>query len=219
LYTIHFQLAPGINPAAIYCLVQNKMQAAYDRMLNEVKRMIPLAAPERILLDFEIAATNAFRSAFPNATVTGCYFHLTQSVMLKVNKTGMKEDYEKNDRLRLAIHCLPALAMVPRTTNSFEGWHYGMQALFQCHRPTLWTFMKGLEKDMQMQLTAFLKGVSGLQPVAPKSYLTLKRRVENAVARYSFSEFWYTCVVLRFCRTNKTQVNLNCLIILLMFSD
>jgi len=75
-----------------------------------------------------------------------------------------------------------------RTTNPIEGWHYGKQALFQCHHPILWTFMKGLEKDIQMQLTAFLQGVSGLQPLAPKCYETPKRRVENAIARYSFSE-------------------------------
>jgi len=46
--------------------------------------------------------------------------------------------------------------------------------------------MKGLEKDMQ--LTAFLQGVSGLQPLAPKRYQTLKRPVENAIDRYLFSE-------------------------------
>jgi len=39
-------------------------------MVNEVKRMIILASPERILLDFESATINAFRSAFSNATVT-----------------------------------------------------------------------------------------------------------------------------------------------------
>ena len=66
-------------------------------MLNEVKRMIHLVSPERILLDFKSAATNAFSSAFPNAAVTGCYFNLTQSVVRKVNEIGMKEDYEKND--------------------------------------------------------------------------------------------------------------------------
>ena len=72
-------------------------------------------------------------------------------------------------------------------TNSIEGWHYGIQALFQCHHPT-WTFMKGLEKDMQMQPTVFLQDVSGLQPLATKRYETLKWWVENAVAWYSFSE-------------------------------
>jgi len=39
--------------------------------------------------------------------------NVTQSVMRKVNESGMKEDYKKNDKLRLAFRCLPALAMVP----------------------------------------------------------------------------------------------------------
>ena len=64
-------------------------------MLNEVKRMIISASPERIQLYFEGVAINAFRSAFPSATVTGCYFHLRQSVMRKVNEIGMNEGYER----------------------------------------------------------------------------------------------------------------------------
>jgi len=84
-----------------------------DLTLNEAKRIIILASPERILLHFESAAINAFRSAFLSATVTGSYFHLTQSVMQKVNENGMKEDYEKNDSVRLTLRCLPALAMAP----------------------------------------------------------------------------------------------------------
>jgi len=67
-------------------------------MLNQVKRMIILSS-ERILLDVESAVINAFRSAFPNAAVTGSCFHLTQSVMQKVNEIGMKADCEKNDSL------------------------------------------------------------------------------------------------------------------------
>ena len=85
-------------------------------------------------------------------------------------------------------HFETASGRIARTTNSIEGWHYGIQALFQCHHPTLWTFMKGLEKDIQMQLMAFLQAVSGLQPLAPKRYQTLTWRVENTVARYWFSE-------------------------------
>jgi len=54
---------------------------------------------ERILLDVVSAVINAFRSAFPNATLTGSYFHLTQSVIQKVNEIGMKADCEKNDSL------------------------------------------------------------------------------------------------------------------------
>jgi len=79
-------------------LVLHKIKVVYDRMLNQVKRMIILSS-ERILLDVESAVINAFRSAFPNAAVTGSCFHLTQSVMQKVNEIGMKADCEKNDSL------------------------------------------------------------------------------------------------------------------------
>jgi len=109
---MHFELARGINlPPLTACVVQNMIQVVCDRMLNEVKIMIHLASPERMLLDFESAAINAIRSAFPNATVLDCYFHLTPSVMRKV-EIGMKEDYKKNDSLRLPIRCLPASATV-----------------------------------------------------------------------------------------------------------
>jgi len=96
LFTIHifsivhntFQTRSWHNPADIYCLVQNKLVC--DLMLNEVKRRIILASPERILLDFESATVNAFRAAIPSATVTGCYFHLTQIVMRKVDEIDLK---------------------------------------------------------------------------------------------------------------------------------
>jgi hypothetical protein len=89
--------------------------------LDAVKHVIPLAAPERILLDFENAATGAFQSSFPTATVMGCNFHLTQSVIGKVQKIGLKADYENDDNLRSAIRCSPALAMVP-ASDVVEGF-------------------------------------------------------------------------------------------------
>jgi len=39
---------------------------------NGRQAMVPLAAPELILLDFESAAISAFRAAYPNATVKRC---------------------------------------------------------------------------------------------------------------------------------------------------
>jgi len=46
-------------------------------------------------VDFEKAA-----EAYPHATVTGCYFHLCQSVTHKVNEIGLKTDYENNEEIR-----------------------------------------------------------------------------------------------------------------------
>jgi len=58
---------------------------------------------------------SAFSEAYPNTHVTGCYFHLTQSVIRKVNELGLKVPYETNDEVRGNIRCLSALAFVPVT--------------------------------------------------------------------------------------------------------
>jgi len=56
---------------------------------------------------------NAFSGQFPDATVTGCYFHLCQSVIRKVNEIELKFVYDTNDEVRTYVRCLPALAFVP----------------------------------------------------------------------------------------------------------
>lgn len=113
LYSIHFNFGSGINPAGLYCLLTNKTGDTYRRLLSELKRLIPLAAPKKILVDFERATINAFADAYPSAVVTGCYFHLSQSVLRKVNEVGLKTIYESNDEVRGFVRCLPALAFVP----------------------------------------------------------------------------------------------------------
>ena len=122
LYIIHFEFVPGINSASIYCFVKNKTQAVYARILDEIKRMISLANPEKILLDFESAANNALRTTYPNAAIMDCYFHMTQSIVRKINEIGMKSEYESDDNLQIAMRCLLALAMVPPTDVAEAFW-------------------------------------------------------------------------------------------------
>jgi len=45
---------------------------------------------------------------------------------------------------------------IARSTNSVEGWHHGLQSLFQCHHSTVWTFMCGIQLDIQRQKALFL---------------------------------------------------------------
>ena len=108
LYTIHFELVPDINSTVLCYLLQNKTQALYVLVLDEIKRMIPLANPnpEKILLDFENVAINAFIAAYPNAKILNCYFHLTQSILRKANEIVIKLDYESDDNLRIAVRLL-----------------------------------------------------------------------------------------------------------------
>jgi len=48
--------------------------------------------------------------------------------------------------------------------------------------------MQGIEKDLQMQRSAFLQGIAGAQPSVPKRYKELKVRVQNTVHHYLSSE-------------------------------
>jgi len=121
LYTVHFQFAPGVIPPLLYCLLQDKSSATYKRLLDAVKLLIPNAAPEIIVTDFEKAAMTAFQEKF-QCRVTGCYFHMSQAVLRKVAELGMRRDYDENDELRGMIRCLPALAYVQEedVVDSFE---------------------------------------------------------------------------------------------------
>ena len=89
VYSIHFDFGSAIHPAAVYCLLANKISNTYSRMLGELQSHIPQAKPRTVLVDFKKAAVNAFSGQFPDAMVTGCYFHLCQSVIRKVNEIGL----------------------------------------------------------------------------------------------------------------------------------
>lgn len=254
LYTIHFDNGNGFSPVAVYGLLHNKNQETYTRLLQEVTRLIPGAHPRKILVDFERAAMNAFAGAYPKAVVTGCYFHLCQNVLRKVNEVGLKTVYETDNVVRGFVRCLPAVAFVPpadveaafetlasympdtehidevvtyfehtyvrgrrqrgrgynyapalfpihmwnqyeagtdgvaRTTNSVEGWHYGIQSLFQCSHPTLWTFLKGIQRDMATQKATYLQQVAGVVQPARRQFRDITDRMRRVTAGYGSSD-------------------------------
>ena len=77
---------------------------------------------------------------------------------------------------------------IARTTNSVEGWHYGLQSLFQCHHPTLWTLLDGLNKDLHKQKATFLQCVTGLRHPSSKKYRRLQERLQTAVQGFGRSD-------------------------------
>jgi hypothetical protein len=87
LYSVHFNFGSGITPAALYCLVVNKTEDTYGRVLAELHRLVPRATPRTVLVDFEKSAMNAFSAAYPNATVTGCYFHFVGASSAKSTRS------------------------------------------------------------------------------------------------------------------------------------
>lgn len=102
-----------MNPAGIYRLIPEKTYQTKDRLLEALVHFIPMAQPTPILTDFESAATQAFKLCFPGTTITGCYFHLSQSILRKVSEVRLKVVYETNSNMREFIRSSAALIHVP----------------------------------------------------------------------------------------------------------
>lgn len=82
----------------VYCLLPNKSEQCYLTMIDLLKGCISEQGlsfqPEKINLDFEIAAHSAFRASFPNATLLCCRFHLGQAWYRNIQKLGLDTDSE-----------------------------------------------------------------------------------------------------------------------------
>ena len=88
----------------------NKTESTHKRFLDILLSLLPNAAPDKVLIDFELAAIKAFKKALPNATVSGCLLHLSQNFIRKIGKLGLKNLYRWNPELSLALKLIPALA-------------------------------------------------------------------------------------------------------------
>ena len=109
LYTVHIQ-GPGIAPACVYGFLPNKTESTYKRFLDILLSLLPNAAPDKVLIDFELAAMKAFEKALPNANISGCFFHLSQNFIRKIGELGLKNLYHSNPELSLALKLIPSLA-------------------------------------------------------------------------------------------------------------
>ena len=68
--------------------------------------LLPNAAPDKVLIDFEPAAMKTFEKALPIATISGCFCHLSQNFI----ELGLKNLYRSIPELLLALKLTPALA-------------------------------------------------------------------------------------------------------------
>ena len=80
-------------PPCVYFLLPNKTEETYSGMFNILKIIAPFVFPQKVLVDFEQAAANAYTSAFPQAHIKGCFFHSSQSILRKVSSLGLKQSY------------------------------------------------------------------------------------------------------------------------------
>jgi hypothetical protein len=57
-----------------------------------------------------MSSINAVGSIYPNAAVSGCFFHFTQCIYRKVQDSGLQNEYRNTD-FNLFVRMLAALAL------------------------------------------------------------------------------------------------------------
>ena len=100
LYTVHAYLHGKYVPL-VFGLLPNKTEHTYLLFLTKIMEQCRLKNlifnPKIILLDFEIAAINAFRSEFQHADIMLCRFHYGQALYRKICALGLKNEYSNTE--------------------------------------------------------------------------------------------------------------------------
>ena len=210
LYTVHIQ-GPGIAPVCLYRFLPNKTGSTYKRFVDILFSLLQNAALDNVLIDFELAAMQAFEKALPNATILGCFLHLSQSFIILVHTRIVfilaKYIVEKFESAFFPPSIWnkreAASEGFARTTNAVEGWHFGIQAFLSKPsfraRIQVWRTLENLKKDAATQNHLHLLSTAGTEFSRKKSTENWRRRwkarlnVIRLKIRLPSSERWRLC--------------------------
>ena len=96
---------PSSEPCAlplVYALLPGKTTEMYTEVLRAVRRAVEryrinACVPLKIISDFELAIMRACRDVYPGVPVTGCFFHLGQSLYRRIQDEGLATRYRDPD--------------------------------------------------------------------------------------------------------------------------
>ena len=93
----------------------SETRITYGRFFSEIRNDVPAAGnePNTILCDFELATTNSASATFPNADISGCFFHLCSNIWKKIQSLGLQVQYNNDQWFALHLRMIPALAFIP----------------------------------------------------------------------------------------------------------
>lgn len=112
VYVILAEKFSGVLPI-IYALLPNKQQKTYEEMLHLLKDIQPELNPTYISCDFELGAINAFKGAFPDVEILGCFFHLTKNLKKEIKHLNLMGNYNNDADFALCCKMVMSLAFVP----------------------------------------------------------------------------------------------------------
>jgi hypothetical protein len=103
----------------LYALLPNKRRQTYQLLFQTMARKWPELQPTALSIDYEIAAFQEAQSAFPNAQLFGCLFHLTRNMRKKLAAEQLLARYDSDADFALQARMVVAVAFVP--VNSIDA--------------------------------------------------------------------------------------------------
>ena len=96
----------------VYVLMKGKSQDLYTIVFRELRRVLDFC-PDTVMADFEKSLHNALQEVFENVQITGCFFHLCQSIRKHVQDLGLTVSVREHLDQQTTVSMLRALPFIP----------------------------------------------------------------------------------------------------------
>lgn len=92
-----------------FIFTERKNFITYDLIFKKLKLLIPKVNVTNVMSDYEAATRKALKKHFPNARISGCWFHYVQAIMKASKRFGL----QKVENLKAEVQKICALALLP----------------------------------------------------------------------------------------------------------
>jgi hypothetical protein len=101
----------------VYALLLSKSEEDYSRMLNRLDLYLATKGlvlnPQAVVLDYELAAHNAWRNSRPATQLKGCMFNFGQCVWRKIQSVGLQHVYAIDGEFQAWARLILSLPLLP----------------------------------------------------------------------------------------------------------
>ncbi|KAJ6647973.1 hypothetical protein Bhyg_03198 [Pseudolycoriella hygida] len=108
LYVVNVTFEGQCYPLA-YIFMETKTFSAYDTVFQNLKLLMTSVEVAKLMTDYEAASRKALKKHYPNARMSGCFFHYVQAIVKSTKRFGLRSD----ERFKDTIKHLCVLALLP----------------------------------------------------------------------------------------------------------
>ena len=128
--TVHGEVDGFVIPLA-FALSSGKLSYQYRKIFQQLKNAVRSVTnndlkPDQIVTDFEIGLMNAVHFEFPRTKISGCFFHLNQSIWRGVKRFGLATDYNGHRKVRKLIRLVMSIAFLPTLLVTYIASRYAL---------------------------------------------------------------------------------------------